>query len=53
MRHLSTALVAASINLVPLFGLVIALVVLHEGVGWWQVFGCLVVIAGVVVSHRD
>ncbi len=53
VRHLSTALVAASINLVPLFGLVIALVVLHEGVGWWQVFGCLVVIAGVVVSHRD
>lgn len=53
VRHLPSALVAASINLVPLFGLVIALLVLHEGVGWWQVVGCVVVAAGVLVSRRS
>lgn len=53
VRHLPTPVVAASINLVPLFGLVIALVALHEPVGRWQVAGCLVVLAGVVATHRD
>lgn len=53
VRHLPTAVVATSINLVPIFGVVIALVVLHEGVSPWQVVGCLVVVGGVVVSHRD
>ncbi|GAA1391258.1 DMT family transporter [Luteococcus peritonei] len=52
VRHLPTAVVAASINLVPLFGLVIALLVLHEAVVWPQVAGGLVVIAGVLLTHR-
>lgn len=53
VRHLPTALVAASINLVPLFGLVIALVVLHEAVVWPQLVGGLVVVGGVLLSHRS
>ncbi|MEL4504655.1 DMT family transporter [Luteococcus sp. H138] len=53
VRHLSTAVVAASINLVPMFGLVIALLVLNEGVGWLQVLGCAVVIGGVWLTHRQ
>ncbi|MEL4356640.1 MULTISPECIES: DMT family transporter [unclassified Luteococcus] len=53
VRQLSTAVVAASINLVPMFGLVIALLVLHEPVGWGQVAGCAVVIGGVWLTHRQ
>lgn len=53
VRQLSTAVVAASMNLVPMFGLVIALLVLHEAVGPAQILGCAVVIAGVVLTHRQ
>lgn len=53
VRHLSTAVVAASINLVPLFGLAIALLVLEEPVVWPQVVGGLVVVAGVLLTHRS
>jgi len=52
LRHLSTATVAASINLMPLFGLVIALVVLQERVSVWQVLAGAVVVAGVLVASR-
>lgn len=50
LRHLSTATVAASINLMPLFGLVIALLVLRESVSAWQVLSGAVVVAGVLVA---
>lgn len=50
MRHLPTATVAASINLMPLFGLVIAAAVLHESVSMVQLASCAVVIAGVWLS---
>ena len=53
LRHLSTATVAASINLMPLFGLVIALVVLHERVSGWQVAACAVVVAGVLLASQS
>lgn len=50
MRHLPTHTVAASINLMPVFGLVIAAVVLHERVSWWQLAGGAVVVAGVLLT---
>lgn len=50
MRHLPTQTVAASINLMPVFGLVIAAVALHERVSWWQLMGGAVVVAGVLLT---
>ncbi len=50
MRHLSTPTVAASINLMPVFGLVIAALVLHESVSGWQLASGAVVIVGVLLA---
>lgn len=52
VRHLPTVVVAASINLEPIFGLLIAVLVLHERVSPTQLLGCLVVVAGVWITHR-
>lgn len=52
VRQLPTALVAASINLEPIFGLLIAVVVLGERVSPAQMLGGVVVVGGVWLTHR-
>lgn len=52
VRQLPTALVAASINLEPIFGLLIAVVVLGERVSPAQMLGGVVVVCGVWLTHR-
>lgn len=53
MRHLPTQTVAASINLMPVFGLLIAALVLHESVSPLQLVSGAVVIAGVLLTGQS
>lgn len=53
MRHLPTPTVAASINLMPIFGLVIAAAVLHERVSPLQLVSGAVVIVGVLLAGES
>lgn len=50
VRHLPTTMVAASQNLVPIFGVVIALIVLHEQVTVLQVLGGVIVLVGISLT---
>lgn len=53
MRHLPTQTVAASINLMPVFGLAIAALVLREKVSVIQLLSGAVVIAGVLLTGQS
>lgn len=53
LKSLNPGLVVNLLNLVPVFGLIFAIVFLHEAIGWVQVLGGLIVIGGVTLSVRS
>ncbi len=52
LKSLTPGLAVNLLNLVPVFGLIFAVIFLHEKVGVVQIFGGLIVIAGVTLSVR-
>jgi drug/metabolite transporter (DMT)-like permease len=50
LKSLQPGLAVNLLNLVPVFGLVFAVLFLHETVGWIQIFGGFIVIGGVTLS---
>ena len=53
LRNLDAGSAVGLLNLVPIFGVALAVIVLREPVGFEQVLGGLVVICGVTLSIRD
>jgi drug/metabolite transporter (DMT)-like permease len=50
LKSLRPGLAVNLLNLVPVFGLIFAVLLVHEKIGWLQVLGGLVVTAGVTLS---
>ncbi len=50
LKSLRPGLAVNLLNLVPVFGLVFAVILVHEKIGWAQILGGLIVIAGVTLS---
>jgi drug/metabolite transporter (DMT)-like permease len=50
LKSLRPGLAVNLLNLVPVFGLIFAAIVLHEKIGWVQILGGLIVIGGVTLS---
>jgi drug/metabolite transporter (DMT)-like permease len=50
LKSLRPGLAVNLLNLVPVFGLIFAAVFLHEAIGWIQILGGAIVIAGVTLS---
>jgi len=53
LKSLKPALVVNLLNLVPVFGLLFAMIFLHERIGLAQILGGLIVIGGVTLSVRS
>jgi drug/metabolite transporter (DMT)-like permease len=50
LKSLRPGLAVNLLNLVPVFGLVFAVILVHEKIGWTQIVGGLIVIGGVTLS---
>jgi len=50
LRKISSGTAVSLMNLVPVFGVIFSVLILHEAVTWKQVLGGLVVIFGVILS---